>query len=369
MVENSSAAVSRSITIPRRDLQSMAALVRTVEQLSTLPAYREALHDILPDVARFDPGHDAVMMGYDFHIGPDGPRLIEVNTNAGGGLLALQAGDPETKSHLGPDSRLVARLRGMFSAEMRRFSADSTDRPKSVVILDEDPQAQFLYPEMQVFCDFFREWGCRAEIVDPQELQAGPEGVSHNGQPVDMIYNRHCDFYLERPELAGLREAYLHRTVCLTPNPFRYGLLADKRRLCFWSDPEQLAAVGLEQSGIDLLQKIVPESRMLASFDPDVLWSEKKQWVFKPATMHASRGVLVGAKATRGRYRELPEETIVQRYIAPSISTLGENQFKTDFRLFAYKNRLLGIAARLYRGQVTNLRTEGGGFAAVRVTG
>ena len=23
-------------------------------------------------------------MGYDFHLGPDGPRLIETNTNAGG---------------------------------------------------------------------------------------------------------------------------------------------------------------------------------------------------------------------------------------------------------------------------------------------
>lgn len=24
------------------------------------------------------------MMGFDFHLGPDGPRLIEINTNAGG---------------------------------------------------------------------------------------------------------------------------------------------------------------------------------------------------------------------------------------------------------------------------------------------
>lgn len=26
-------------------------------------------------------------MGYDFHLGEDGPRLIEVNTNAGGAFL------------------------------------------------------------------------------------------------------------------------------------------------------------------------------------------------------------------------------------------------------------------------------------------
>jgi hypothetical protein len=40
---------------------------------------------------------------------------------------------------------------------------------------------------------------------------------------------------------------------------------------------------------------------------------------------------------------------------------------KTDLRLYAYRNRVLGVTARLYRGQVTNLRTPGGGFARVKV--
>ncbi len=40
---------------------------------------------------------------------------------------------------------------------------------------------------------------------------------------------------------------------------------------------------------------------------------------------------------------------------------------KTDLRLYAYRNRVLGVTARLYRGQVTNLRTPGGGFARVRI--
>ena len=40
---------------------------------------------------------------------------------------------------------------------------------------------------------------------------------------------------------------------------------------------------------------------------------------------------------------------------------------KTDLRLYAYRNRVLGVTARLYHGQVTNLRTPGGGFARVRL--
>ena len=39
--------------------------------------------------------------------------------------------------------------------------------------------------------------------------------------------------------------------------------------------------------------------------------------------------------------------------------------FKTDFRLFVYQQKILAVSARLYQGQVTNLRTENGGFAKV----
>jgi len=58
----------------------------------------------------------------------------------------------------------------------------------------------------------------------------------------------------------------------------------------------------------------------------------------------------------------------VQRLVPPSTTEVpGYGPMKTDLRLYAYRDRVLGVTARLYRGQVTNLRTEGGGFAAVRV--
>jgi hypothetical protein len=40
---------------------------------------------------------------------------------------------------------------------------------------------------------------------------------------------------------------------------------------------------------------------------------------------------------------------------------------KTDLRLYVYRDQALGVTARLYHGQVTNLRTPGGGFARVKV--
>ena len=77
-----------AVTLPRAALRRMLSLVRLLDRLSRHPVYRAAVAAEAPPVARFDPGHAAVMMGYDFHLGPAGPRLIEVNTNAGGVLPA-----------------------------------------------------------------------------------------------------------------------------------------------------------------------------------------------------------------------------------------------------------------------------------------
>jgi len=309
-------------------------------------------------------------MGYDFHLTPQGPRLIEVNTNAGGALFATLAGHPlppsAQPSFTLRDSR---KLLDTFMVEYRRFSGGRSE-PPHIAIIDEKPEEQFLFEEMRTFSHLLSQWGQSCIICDPCELSADERGVFHKGKRIDLVYNRHCDFYLETPPLEGLRRAYLARTVCLTPNPFVYGLLADKRRTILWSDPEKLSSLGVNEKTVSLLRETVPESRLLADFDRDIVWKDRKRWVFKPVDRFGSQGVLVGEKMTRTRFEELdPAQTLVQERIPPSMTPTadGSDVLKTDFRLFAYRDRPLGLAARLYRGQVTNLRTPGGGFAAVRI--
>lgn len=354
-----------TVTIPRPALRSMVRLVRLLDRLARQPAYREAVARQVPEVARFDPGHAAVMMGYDFHLTPIGPRLIEVNTNAGGVLPAWLAGHPDTPW----SPRLKERLFATFAAEMRAQSRGAVTKPRRIAILDENPTQQFLYPEMQAFAELFREQGGAVVVADPGDLSASAVGVFFNGERVDLVYNRHCDFYLDTPELSGLRAAYLAGSVCLTPNPFAYALLADKRRMVQWRDAGVQSAGGLTATERSLLMELVPECLLLADADRDQLWRERSGWVFKPVDRFGSRGVLVGEKITRGRFEQLePATTLVQRLVPPSTTEVaGFGPMKTDLRLYAYRDRILGITARLYRGQVTNLRTEGGGFAAVKV--
>ncbi|PLX84838.1 MAG: hypothetical protein C0617_06400 [Desulfuromonas sp.] len=370
MTDHREAVSPHIVLLPRAELARMIRLVRALDRLSRLPAYRDRVIPEVPETARFDPGHDSVMMGYDFHLTGEGAKLIEVNTNAGGALLSYLAHFPGTPLLAsGLPHRLKAQLLRSFADEMGGFAGARPARPQCIAIVDENPREQFLYSEMLAFADLFADWGAAAVVADPAELEAGPGGVSLGGQRADLVYNRHCDFYLESDAMAGLRAAYLGRAVCLTPNPFTYGLLADKRRMILWSSPEELRTLGLRQRDAELFASLVPRSRLLSALDPEEVWQERKALVFKPVSRFGSRGVLLGRKISRSRFNTLvPEETLVQALAEPSLTEQGpEGPMKTDFRLYAYRNRILGVAARLYRGQVTNMRTPGGGFAPVRV--
>jgi len=359
-----------TVAVTQAELRTMLRLVRLLDRLSRDPAYRLRVYQDVPHVAAYDPGHDAVMMCYDFHLTRSGPKLIEVNTNAGGGLLAYLVRDPSLPiAAESLDARLKNRLLQTFAEEIQQFSGGSKGRPEHIVIVDEDPPAQYLYPEMCVFADLFRAWGVPAEITDPQQLHASSEGVWFAGQPVDLVYNRHCDFYLEGEAMAGLRAAYLSHKVCLSPNPHLYGLLADKRRIVLWTTPGEMASFALTDADRALLEETLPATDLLDDLDPVQVWSDRKKLVFKPVDSFGSRGVLIGEKISRKRFNELPiTTTLVQELVPPSMTDVpGDEPMKTDLRLYAYRDRVLGVAARLYRGQVTNLRTAGGGFARVKV--
>jgi len=356
--------------LPYAALYKMRRLVRALYRLQRDPVYLADLQGEAPEISFFDPGYDAVMMGYDFHLDAAGePRLIEVNTNAGGAIYAYKAAFPEAAPERSLPGAFPGRFVASFLSDYRRFRQDRAARLERLVILDEAPEQQHLYPEMVFFRDYFRQLGIACEVADPAELEAGPDGVFWRGAAVGMIYNRHCDFYLATPAMAGLRAAYLARSVCLSPNPRAYGLLADKRRLLQFSNAAFLEQTALSARARQLLQEVVPRCFLLRDRDRDALWLERAELVFKPVSLYGGKGVLMGKSISRKRFEELdPDDTLVQELIPPSLTAGGEEgELKTDYRLFVYRNRLIGASARLYRGQLTNLRTAGGGFARVSI--
>jgi hypothetical protein len=68
-------------------LDEMHAIVTAVEATAKLQGYRETVLAWAPEIAQRNFGPIGAMMGYDFHLDDDGPKRIEVNTNAGGAFL------------------------------------------------------------------------------------------------------------------------------------------------------------------------------------------------------------------------------------------------------------------------------------------
>ena len=75
------------VFLPNSDRSAMLAVVRAIEETARIPAYRDAVLGWAPEAMPHDFGPIGAMMGYDFHLTDGPPRLIEINTNAGGAFL------------------------------------------------------------------------------------------------------------------------------------------------------------------------------------------------------------------------------------------------------------------------------------------
>ncbi|MDM8569540.1 hypothetical protein QUF50_08550 [Thiotrichales bacterium HSG1] len=349
------------VKLSLKNVITMIRFVKIMHNLSQLSSYQQKIN--LPSIANFNSNVSGVMMGYDFHITEQGPKLIEINTNAGGGYLAFHANHP--KNFAIPALKLKTKLLLMFGQEISLYGS----KPSRMAIIDDEPEKQFFFPEMLEFAKMFTEnWGIPTDIVDPNEVENKNDKLFFNDNQIDMIYNRHCDFYLET--LPHIRDAYLANNVCLTPNPRNYALLADKQRMVIWSNLETLLEFGLEQAIAKFIASLVPESYLLANLNMENVWKQRKQWVFKPINRFGSRGVIIGNSLRKKRFNNLPtQETLVQRLVKPSLSDCEgfDKPMKTDIRVFAYRDKILGIGARLYRGQVTNFQEVGSGYAQVYI--
>src|SRR3974390_869792 len=127
---------------------AMSRIMRAIESVARLPAYREAVLSRSPEIARRDFGPRGAFMGYDFHLAHAGPRLIEINTNAGGAFLnallaraqhascaVMDAGRRRSEAH--DFDAAVAR---MFEREWRLQRRESA--PPLVAVVDDAPREQ-----------------------------------------------------------------------------------------------------------------------------------------------------------------------------------------------------------------------------------
>jgi hypothetical protein len=339
-----------TVTVAAADLARMAGLIAAVERVVALPQWQERAGKVgAGDTAA------GVFMGYDFHLTDAGPQLIEINTNAGGGLLAaLQAGR---------DDVLEAYV-AMFRAEC------GAQELKALAIVDDDPAGQYLYPEFLAFRELFARHGITAVICDPTELLLCHGSLWFEETRLQLVYNRVTDFALAQDANVVLKEAWLQGAAMVTPNPRHHALYADKKNLVALSDDGLLAGWGVDAGTRRTLAAGIPRTEVVDAARADDFWTRRRQLFFKPAAGFGSKGSYRGDKLTKRVFEEiLAGDYVAQALALPSavaVEVHGEmTELKADIRNYAYRGAVQFVAARLYQGQTTNFRTPGGGFARV----
>lgn len=306
-----------------------------------------------------DPGNFAICMSYDFHRAPDDTlKLIEINTNAAFQGLAWplyeSQGLPWPVAGYNPNE-----LRRSIEEELQLSAPANSQGPW--LVLDENPTEQKLRIEFDFFLAQFRKWGYDARLADLQDVTAKDR----------FVYNRYTDFYFEEEKSKALRELYLSKTTTFSPHPFEYLALADKERLReMTADPSTYRdRVSPAQAGA--IESALLKSEMLTRENAEANWAHRKQLFFKPLRAYGGKQTYRGSSVSRKVFEGLiGEDILAQEYCPPPEARFetpdGPQDFKYDLRFYAYKGRVQGAIARLYQGQLTNMRTKYGGFTCVR---
>ncbi|MDG0815254.1 hypothetical protein [Bdellovibrio svalbardensis] len=350
-----------TIELPKAVLQQAQDVVSALFDLRERKSYQTHYEDLIAMKGLKDPGNKSILMSYDFHVDEQqNLKLIEINTNAS--FLALghemykAQGLPLPVSDFSFDE-----IRQNILTEMKLQGKDVGGTFK-VAITDDKPSEQRLFVEFLVYNELFKSWGWDSRIVDYRDL--------FKGFDPDFIYNRYTDFFLSDESSELLLDKFLSRDVCLSPNPYEYLLLADKQRLIEWSQEGFFEAQGLSESDIKLLRTAVPRSYDVTKGTAEEIWALRKKLFFKPKNAFGSKQSYKGSSISRKTFDDLLKEDIIGQEYVPAPEQVfetpeGPQSFKYDLRCYAYQGRLQLIVARLYQGQVTNLRTPYGGFGCV----
>lgn len=379
------------VFLSQNTFQAIKNTITAIERVMQLPAYQALALKNAPAIAQTSYGPLGAFMGYDFHVDagqtpPKAPQLIEINTNAGGALLnaalarAHRACCTPMSAVMNTYVNLDALEQTFFDMFMSEWRLQRGNTPlKTVAIVDDVPDAQYLAPEFALCRQMFEQRGVTAIITDPQALQWRDGQLWHSSPTgdtaIDLVYNRLTDFDLSAPTHQALHDAYVAGAAVVTPHPHAHALRANKQHLITLSSDALLSDWGVSSTDRALLSGSIPATQCVNREHADALWAQRKQLFFKPVAGYASKAAYRGDKLTKRVWEEILAgnwgDFIAQALVPPGQRLVNVDgvakDLKFDIRAYTYDGQIQLLAARTYNGQTTNFRTEGGGFSPVVV--
>jgi hypothetical protein len=361
----------------------MARLVAAVERVVALPAYRPHVLGCAAEIGApcTRPRRAASFLAMTSTWGKAGPQLIEINTNAGGGLLNAVAG-------AGAESLLRRRRRpccratsaatrpsimflDMFRAEWRAF-ADAAGNLRALCAASPSSTrrraTQYLYPEFVLFQRLFEQAGIpRRDLRSGRTcicatVRCGTAGCASTwcttGSPISAS---------TRPPMPDLRAAWLADAALLTPHPQAHALYADKRNLVTHcaTRPCWKRGASMPETRAILAR---PRSRAPSWSGPhmaDELWARRKAVVLQAGGRLRLEGGLSRRQDDQARVRGYPRRQLHRPGPGAAVLAHAETWARRRWSssstcaTMSMPGHVQLIAARLWQGQTTNFRTPG----------
>lgn len=361
-----------TIKLPKNIIEQMQNLITAVEKVITISNEKNNNSSNSSNIR--NDNLKGIFMGYDFHLQNNNenknitPKLIEINTNAGGAFLnlcLLNAIYKNDKNNVA--DKLANEFVVMFKNEFAIFSNNQKNL-QTIAIVDENPSEQFLYPEFEICQKILAKNNIQTIISSPENLSIQNNNLYYNNSiKIDFVYNRLTDFYLRsNAKNNALLTAYQNDFAAISPNPKIYDLYANKNNLINLSNADFLDNLNIDNQSKNILLKHIPKILKVKNNDTEYLWKQRKNLFFKTAEGYGSKAVYRGDKLTKKVFAEIIESDayLAQEIIPPSEHLLKNINavMKADFRCYCYNGKIQLVAARLYQGQTTNFRTENGGF-------
>ena len=352
-------------------------------------AYRLCAFLGIPDAhaswIALDPGPpDVLLSRLDAFLDPEGPRFIEVNSDAPAGF---GYGDrmAEVFREL-PAFRAFARRRRVSylpsaPALVRAVRAAAPRGGTGIVAIADWAEVK-TRADQEILRQAFVEAGTRCRLVDPRELAVRHGRLWAGTEPVDLVYRRALlgELVARADEARGLMEAYRER-VAVFVNSFRCQLSEDKALFALLTD--EVHAGLLTPDERTFVARVVPWTRRVeerrtvkdgqpVDLVPFVL-AARAGLVLKPAHGYGGHSVVVGDQVDAAAWEAavraaLGAPWVVQERvpIPPEefpVCEQGQLSFETlnvNANPFYVEGAQAGGVSRASRSAVVNVSAGGG---------
>jgi uncharacterized circularly permuted ATP-grasp superfamily protein len=337
-----------------------------------------------------DPGPpDVVLSRLDAFVTPEGPRFIEINSDAPAGfgysdrMAGLFRELPVFRDFAGRvPVAYVASDQGLMRAVIRQWRpSPAASRPRIAIVDWADVKTR---PDQEILREAFVARGFDCVLADPREVDVAGGRLHAAGAPVDLVYRRAVlsELVGREPEVAVFLDAY-RQGLCPMVNSFRCRLSEDKAFFAILTDETFAHLMSDEEKA--LISRVLPWTRRVAERNTvkdgreidlvPFIVEERERLVLKPAHAYGGRSVFVGSETTPADWDAAVQSALDAPWVVQERVVIPEEPFpvfdgdsgdlafvslKVNANPFYVAGESVGAVTRASRSSVINVSAGGG---------